>query len=173
MNYGDYFWDIFMILMGAIAVIISFSTHRKQLRLKKNGLVAEAKMIYFSIEKGMSDSPASKIPVFTFSHKDENGIKIYSVKGKSNSSCEIGELTPIYYNPENPEEEYYLPKKDFLIKYVIFFVGMFFFCLGTIYLLEHLNYSTDKYFLYLVISLFSGTFLLFIIGKILDVVNAK
>lgn len=162
-----------MILMGAIAVIISFSTHKEQLRLKKNGLIGEAKMIYFSLEKGISDSPPLKIPVFTFSHKDENGVKIYSVKGKSNSSCEIGELTPIYYNPENPEKEYYLPQKDFLMKYVIFFVGMLFFCLGTIYLLKHLNYSTDKYFLYLVITLFLGTFVLFIIGKIQELVNTK
>lgn len=162
-----------MILMGTIAIILSFFTHRNQSRLKRNGLLEEAKMIYFSTEKGSDDSPSLKIPVFTFSHKDENGVKVYTVKGKSNSLCKIGELTPIYYNPENPEKEYYLPKKDFLVKYLMFFIGMFFFCLGVLYLIKNLNYPTDNYFLYLIIGLFSGTFLLFSIGKIADVINRK
>ena len=87
-------------------------------------------MIHFCVEKMFTSSTPIKLPVFTFSHKDENGEKIYTVKGKSNSTCEIGEITPIYYNPENPEKEYYLPKKDFLMKYVIFLIGMFFFSFG-------------------------------------------
>lgn len=168
-----YFWNIFMILMGSIAIIVSFSIYRDQSRLKRNGMLGEAKMIYFSTEKGTSDSPPLTIPVFTFSTEDENGIKVYYIKGKSNSICEIGELTPIYYNPENPEKEYYLPKKDFLMKYVAFFIGMFFFCLGTIYLMKNLNYPTEDYFLYLFISLFSGTLLLYLIGKIYYLINRK
>lgn len=169
----SYFWNVFMILIGGIAIVISFFTYINQSRLTRNGQKGEAKMIYFSIEKGTDDSPPAKIPVFTFSHKDENGVKKYFVKGKSNSSCDIGELTPIFYNPENPEKEYYLPKKDFLMKYVIFFIGMFFFCLGVIYLLRSLNYPTEKYFLYLFLSLFSGTLLLFIVGKISYLINRK
>ncbi|MDA6068408.1 DUF3592 domain-containing protein [Flavobacterium sp. AC] len=168
-----YFWNIFMILMGTIAIIFSFLTHRIQSRLKRNGLLEEAKMIYFSTEKSTGDSPSLTIPVFTFSHKDQNGIKTYTVKGKSNSLCKIGEVTPIYYNPENPEKEYFLPKKDFLVKYLMFFIGMFFVCLGVLYLMKNLNYPTENYFLYLIIGLFSGTFLLFSIGKIADAINRK
>lgn len=168
-----YFWNIFMILMGAIAIIVSFSIHRNQSKLKRNGVIGEAKIIYFSTEKGISDSPSLKIPVFTFSAEDQNGVKVYYVKGKSNSICEIGELTPIYYNPEDPEKEYYLPKKDFLMKYVAFFIGTFFFCLGSIYLMKNLNYPTDDYFLYLIISLFTGTLLLYTMGKIYHLIHRK
>lgn len=162
-----------MILMGFTSILLGFITHNRQLRLKKNGLLSEAKMIYFSDEKSDANEPSVKIPVFTFSHEDENGLKKYFVKGKTNSSCKIGEVTPIYYNPKNPEKEYYLPQKDFLMKYLMFFIGLFFFCLGVLYLLRSLNYSTEEYFLYLIISLFAGTFLLFAIGKANDVMTRK
>lgn len=163
---SDYFWNCLMILMGAIAIVISFFTHKNQMRIKRNGRMTEATIVSISIEKGIDDSPPLDIPVFRFTHKSENGDKTYRVKGKSNASGKIGEVTPIYYLPENPEKEYYLPKKDFLVKYVMFFVGMFFFCLGTLYMMESLNYATENYFLYLILSLFAGTFLLFIIGQI-------
>ncbi len=168
-----YFWNIFMILMGSISIVLSFLTHREQSKLKRNGLLAEAKLIEFFNEKSTDDSPAAKIPVFKFLHKDKDGTRAFIVKGKSNSLGEIGELTPIYYNPENPEKEYYLANKDFLMKYVMFFIGMFFFCLGILYMLKDLNYPTEDYFLYLIISLFLGTFLLYLIGLTSDMVNRK
>jgi len=168
-----YFWNGFMILMGSISLYFSFTTHRDQARLKKKGLLTEAKMIEFSAEKATSDSTSVTVPVFTFSHKDQNGVKVFRVKGKTNSSAQIGEITPIYYNPENPEKEYYLPKKDFLMKYLMLFLGMFFCCLGLLYLLEDLNYQTGDSFLYLFIGLFAGTFVLFMAGRISYWVNKK
>lgn len=61
--------------MGALAVIYSFYIHLQQRILKRNGLIAEAKMIDFCVEKMSINSTPIKLPVFTFSHKDENGVK--------------------------------------------------------------------------------------------------
>ncbi len=81
----EYFWNIFMMFMGGISIIISFSTFRKQNRLKKYGLMKEAKCIGFSKEKGIGNSSSVKVPVFSFWY--ENGNNFYKVKGKINSSC--------------------------------------------------------------------------------------
>ncbi|MBE8724066.1 DUF3592 domain-containing protein [Flavobacterium hungaricum] len=170
---GTYFWNAFLILISSIAIYISYSVHKEQSKLKKNGLLTEAKMIDISIENSGDDSPSVKVPVFTFSHKNEYGTKSYRVKGKTNSSAKIGEITPVYYNPKNPGEEYYLPKKDFLMKYLILIFGLFFFTLGILNLLKSLHYSTNDYFLYAIISFFSGLFLLFLIGRISYFLNLK
>jgi hypothetical protein len=47
------------------------------------------------------------------------------------------ETTPVCYNPAKPETEYYLPNKDFMVKHLLFFVGLFFLSLGIYYLRKH------------------------------------
>lgn len=70
---SDYFWNGLMILMGAIAIVISFFTHKNQMRIKRNGRMTEATIVSISIEKGSDDSPPLDIPVFRFTHKSEKG----------------------------------------------------------------------------------------------------
>jgi len=71
--------------------------------------------------------------------------KQINIKGKSNSICTMYETTPIYYNPTKPETEYYLPKKNFLVKFLFFFIGLFFLCLGIYYLRTH-NMEFDSFY---------------------------
>ena len=164
------FWNFLIMFMGGISILFSFLTYREQNKLKKHGLIEEAKFIGYSQEKGIGKSPSIKVPLFVFWYKSDIEKKYYTVKGKTNSSCKSGETTPIYFNPENPEKEYYLPKKDFLMKYILLFLGTFFLCLGYLLYLDDFN---NIYFSYLILSLFIGTLLLYLIGKLSNMRNTK
>lgn len=121
-------WSILLILIGLIFIFFGFKTLIKELKIKKTGIKTTAKVIGFDQEKSTEENRTpAKIPVFIFYTESKNQI---TVKGKSGSRCEIYEITPIYYNPKNPEKEFYLPKKDHLVKYLFFCFGLVFICLG-------------------------------------------
>ncbi|MNL11350.1 hypothetical protein D3C87_1321820 [compost metagenome] len=81
------------------------------------------------------------VPVFEFNDSSNNKIR---VKGVSNSICKINETTVVYYDPKNPETEFYFAKKDFLVKYLFFFFGLFFLILGFVYLYNHFMAFNSK-----------------------------
>lgn len=113
-------WDILLIIIGLVLLFMAFRT-----------------------EKSLSENETSlKIPLFIFYDSSNKQINI---QGKSNSICTMYETTPIYYNPTKPETEYYLPKKDFLVKFLFFFIGLFFLCLGIYYLRTH-NMKFDSFY---------------------------
>ncbi len=103
---GDVFAGLFMAFMGGIGVIISISSFLKEQKLKNLG---------------------------GFWYGDAENKKYYKIVAKVNSSIKIGEKVSVYVNPEKPDKEYYMPKKEFMGKYVTFFVGSFFVCLGLFY----------------------------------------
>lgn len=130
-------WEILLILIGLVLIFTGFKIFLKEQRLKKTGIKTIATVIAFSYEKSIEEDrpqPPVKIPVFIFSDHLNNK---FSVKGKSNSICEIYETTPIYYNPAKPETEYYLPNKDFMVKHLFFFFGLALLCFGLYYLHQH------------------------------------
>lgn len=121
-------WCLLSVFIGLILIFLGFKTLIKEIKIKKTGIKTTAKVIGFSYEKSLGEDDAPiKIPVFIF-YDNLNHQK--SVKGKSNSICKMYDTTPIYYNPENPEKEYYLPEKDFMVKFLLFLFGMIFLCLG-------------------------------------------
>ncbi|MCC9063801.1 DUF3592 domain-containing protein [Flavobacterium piscisymbiosum] len=137
-------WDILLVLIGLILMFMGIKVYIKQQRIIKTGIKTIATVIGFSNEKSLAENEAPvKIPLFIFYDTSRNQI---SVKGKSNSICTIHETTPIYYNPAKPETEYYLPKKDFLVKFLFFFVGLFFLSLGIYYLRTH-NIVFDNFYI--------------------------
>ncbi len=165
----DLFWELLMIFIGLIVVITGVSTFVREQRLIKTGTLVEATCIGSSMKKSIdSDTPYVKVPKFKFVLTNNGREKLYIIEGKINSRVEIGQKTPVYVNPKRPSKEYCMPKKDFLMKYLYIFIGSFFMCLGVLYVLQYINLFKDIYFLYLFIGLFIGTFLLCIIGKIID-----
>lgn len=130
-----YLWDITLIIIGLILIFVAFRTFKKELKIRKIGIKTTAQVIRFNYEESLEEykSP-TKIPVFIFHDKLNNQI---TVKGKSSSSCEMYETTPIYYNPAKPETEYYLPKKDFMVKFLFFFFGLALLCSGLYYIDLH------------------------------------
>jgi hypothetical protein len=115
------FWDIFLVLMGFILAFFGYDTFKKEKKLKEGGIKTTASVVDFSNEE-TSDGPTVKVPVFEF--YDHSNTK-FRVKGVSNSICKIGETTVVYYNPVNPETDYYFPSKDFLVKYLLSCAGLF------------------------------------------------
>jgi len=178
--------SIIFSITGLILILIFFLTIIKNIRIKKLGILTTARVVTFVLKEGIKDEHGStsklNIPVYKFDHINNNGSsKTFRVEGKSNSVAKIGEETPIYYNPNNPEKEYYLPKKDFLIKYVFLVVGFVFFSIGV--LMEFDFYKThfssfginikDKkdFFLTVFIVLFSATLVLYLIGLLSNLNN--
>jgi len=136
-------WDILLIIIGLVLLFIAFRTLLKEDKIIKNGIKTTGTVIGFSTEKSLSENETSlKIPLFIFYDSSNKQINI---QGKSNSICTMYETTPIYYNPTKPETEYYLPKKDFLVKFLFFFIGLFFLCLGIYYLRTH-NMEFDSFY---------------------------
>ncbi|UTN06410.1 DUF3592 domain-containing protein [Flavobacterium bizetiae] len=128
-------WDLLLVVIGLTLMVVGIRVFIKQRRIQKNGIKTMATVIGFSNEKSLAEDEASlKIPLFIFYDSSNNQI---SIKGKSNSICTMYETTPVYYNPEKPETEYYLPNKDFMVKHLFFFVGLFFLSLGVYYLRKH------------------------------------
>lgn len=130
---SDSFWDIFLVIMGFLAMVLGIDTYKKEKKLQEIGIKTIAKVIDFSDEE-TSDGVKVTVPVFEFKDSSNNKIR---VKGVSNSICKINETTIVYYDPKNPETEFYFAKKDFLVKYLFFFVGLFFLILGFVYLYNH------------------------------------
>ncbi len=130
---SDSFWDLFLVIMGFLAMVLGIDTYKKEKKLQEIGIKTIAKVIDFSDEE-TSDGVKVTVPVFEFKDSSNNKIR---VKGVSNSICKINETTVVYYDPKNPETEFYFAKKDFLVKYLFFFVGLFFLILGFVYLYNH------------------------------------
>lgn len=114
-------------------MVLGIDTYKKEKKLQEIGIKTIAKVIDFSDEE-TSDGVKVTVPVFEFKDSSNNKIR---VKGVSNSICKINETTVVYYDPKNPETEFYFAKKDFLVKYLFFFVGLFFLILGFVYLYNH------------------------------------
>ncbi|QGK75193.1 hypothetical protein [Flavobacterium sp. SLB02] len=131
----DSLWDLLLIGIGLSLMVMGIRVFIKQRRIQKIGIKTIAKVIVFSDEKSLEEDQAPlKIPLFIFYDSSNNQI---SIKGKSNSICTMYETTPVCYNPAKPETEYYLPNKDFMVKHLLFFVGLFFLSLGIYYLRKH------------------------------------
>ncbi|MBF4466204.1 DUF3592 domain-containing protein [Flavobacterium sp. LC2016-12] len=130
---SDSFWDLFLVIMGFLAMVLGIDTYKKEKKLHEIGIKTIAKVVGFSDEE-TSDGVKVTVPVFEFNDSFNNKIR---VKGVSNSICKINETTVVYYDPKNPETEFYFSKKDFLVKYLFFFVGLFFLILGFVYLYNH------------------------------------
>ncbi|PKB44169.1 uncharacterized protein DUF3592 [Cellulophaga sp. RHA19] len=103
-------------------------------KIKRNGILTTAKVVSISLEKGSENeegfSGVIKVPVYSFEYYKNGNLQSHRIKGRSNSKVEIGDVTPVYYNPKNPPKDYYLPKKDFFIKYVFLVIGFGFFAIG-------------------------------------------
>lgn len=106
-----------------ILLFIGFKTLRKELKIKKTGIKTTAKFIAYSYETSVDFENTSTVKVPIFEFYDLNN-KMIVVKGKSCSICKTNEITTIYYNPEKPKTEYYLSKKDFMIKFLYFLFGL-------------------------------------------------
>ena len=115
------FWDIFLFLMGVAATVLGYDIFKKEKKLTEGGIKTTAVVVDFSNEE-TSDEPTVTVPVFEFY---DNFNTKFRVKGVSNSICKIGEATIVYYNPVNPQTDYYFPNKDFLVKYLFSCVGLF------------------------------------------------
>jgi hypothetical protein len=133
-------WDFLMIFIGLISMIFGFKEFQKVKKLKESGIKTIATVVDFSYEEN-SDGNTLKIPVFEFYDNLNNNIR---VKGVSNSICKINETTVVYYDSKNPQTEFYFPKKDFSVKYLFTFLGLFFFTLGLIYLYRHFMVLNSK-----------------------------
>ncbi len=160
---SEIFGQLLFTLAGLIAVIIGISTYITEQKTIKMGVLIEATCIGSSIFK-KKDSAPTIVPKFNFLFNE----RLYTIEGKTNSKVKIGQKTPIYINPDKPDKEYYMPKKDFLMKYFCIFIGCFFMYLGGLSILKHLGMYKDIYFLYLFIGLFVCTFILYLIGRIID-----
>lgn len=179
--------SILFTIAGFVLILFYFITVFKEIKIKKNGINTVATVVALSIDKGFENESGRvnkiKVPVFKFEHVDKNGnSKTFRVKGKSNSTAKIYETTSIYYNPNNPEKEYYLPKKDFLKKYVALLIGLLFLAISVLmkfsfyetYLNDYgIKLKKDDFFLYMFISFFSLTALLFLIGQISRIIEKK
>jgi hypothetical protein len=130
---SDSFWDLFLVVMGFLAMVLGIDTYKKEKKLQEIGVKTIAKVVCFSDEE-TSDGVKVTVPVFEFNDSFNNKIRI---KGVSNSICKINETTIVYYDPKNPETEFYFAKKDFLVKYLFFLFGLFFLILGFVYLYKH------------------------------------
>ncbi len=159
---GDVIAGGVMAFMGGIGVIISIFSFLKEQKLKNLGKLVEATCT------GSSKETSASYPMFGFWYGDAENKKYYKIVAKVNSSIKIGEKVSVYINPDKPDKEYYMPKKEFMGKYVTFFVGSFFVCLGLFYVFRHSENFKEIYFLYLMLSLFVGTLILYLIGKIKD-----
>ncbi|MFB3388756.1 DUF3592 domain-containing protein [Flavobacterium sp. LAR06] len=137
---SDSFWDLFLVIMGFLAMVLGIDTYKKEKKLQEIGIKTIAKVIDFSDEE-TSDGVKVTVPVFEFNDSSNNKVR---VKGVSNSMCKINETTVVYYDPKNPETEFYFAKKDFLVKYLFFFVGLFFLILGFVYLYNHFMAFNSK-----------------------------
>lgn len=137
---SDSFWDLFLVIMGFLAMVLGIDTYKKEKKLQEIGFKAIAKVVDFSDEE-TSDGVKVTVPVFEFNDSFNNKIR---VKGVSNSISKINETTVVYYDPKNPQTEFYIAKKDFLVKYLFFFVGLFFLILGFVYLYNHIIAFTSR-----------------------------
>lgn len=103
-------------------------------RIKRNGILTNAKVVSISFEKGSENeegfSGIIKVPVYSFEYFKNEKIKSCRIKGRSNSKVKIGDITPVYYHPKNPSKDYFLPKKDFFVKYMYLLIGFIFFSIG-------------------------------------------
>jgi hypothetical protein len=136
-------WDILLIIIGLVLLFIAFRTLLKEDKIIKNGIKTTATVIGFRLKSLYQKMKHLSKYHFLYFMIAQN--KQINIKGKSNSICTMYETTPIYYNPTKPETEYYLPKKDFLVKFLFFFIGLFFLCLGIYYLLTH-NMEFDSFY---------------------------
>lgn len=126
--------------MGFLAIILGVDTYKKEKKLLEIGIKTIAKVVGFSDEE-TSDGVKVTVPVFEFNDSFNNKIR---VKGVSNSICKINETTIVYYDPKNPQTEFYIAKKDFLVKYLFFLVGLFFLILGFVSLYNHILAFTSR-----------------------------
>ncbi|MFD0992389.1 DUF3592 domain-containing protein [Tenacibaculum geojense] len=125
-----------LIILGVVFIILSLKTMIENILIKKNGILTNARVISYVTEIRKDTEPGNynevklKFPILTFEHLEDGITKNIRIKGKSNSKFKIGEITPIYYNPNNPEKKFYLPKKDFFVKYLFLLFGIMFLYFG-------------------------------------------
>jgi Ca2+/Na+ antiporter len=137
LNIIDLFWTILWILISCLLIYLSIVFFKEEKQLKKTGKKTIAKVVNFSEEKIMdNDKSLSKISVYEFYDSKQNLIR---VKSKTNRTGKIGEKCVIYYNIDNPEKEYYL-EKDYLRKYILLSMGLFFLIFGLFMLERELHF---------------------------------
>ncbi|MES2811518.1 MAG: DUF3592 domain-containing protein [Bacteroidota bacterium] len=135
-NIIEIFWIILWILISFILLYLSIVFFKEEKRLIKKGIKAIATIVDYSEEKIMEkDKNLSKILVYEFYDLKQ---KVNRVKSKTNRTGKIGESCTVYYNIENPNQEYYL-EKDYLRKYILLFFGLFFLIIGLFMLSRELN----------------------------------
>ncbi|MCG7501379.1 DUF3592 domain-containing protein [Tenacibaculum sp. Mcav3-52] len=127
-----------LIILGVVFLFLSLKTMIKNNKIKRNGILTNARVVSYITEKRKDSEPGNynevilKFPILIFEQIVDGEIKNIRVKGKSNSKFKIGEVTPIYYDPNDPEENFYLPKKDFFVKYLFLIFGIIFLTFGII-----------------------------------------
>ncbi|KAB1159746.1 DUF3592 domain-containing protein [Tenacibaculum aiptasiae] len=125
-----------LIILGVVFLILWLKTMIGNILIKKNGILTNARVVSYEreirkdTEAGNYGEVEVKFPILTFEYLDNGITKNIRIKGKSNSKFKIGEITPVYYDPNNPEGRFYLPKKDFLVKYLFLIFGIMFLYFG-------------------------------------------
>lgn len=122
------------VIIGLILILGFLYILIRNGKIKRNGILTTAKVVSISLEKGSENeegfSGVIKVPVYRFNFYKNGNLQSHRIKGRSNSKVEIGDVTPVYYNPKNPSKDYYLPEKDFFVKYVFLVIGFGFFAIG-------------------------------------------
>jgi hypothetical protein len=136
LNIIEIFWIFLLILVSFILICLSVIIFKEEKRLMKFGEKTVAEVENYNEQKIIdNDRYSSRILVYKFYDLKQN---LHEVKSKTNRNGKIGESCIVYYNIENPSEEYYL-EKDYMRKYILLFFGLFFLTIGLLMLKQELN----------------------------------
>jgi hypothetical protein len=110
-NKLDKVFSLLAIVGGLMVIVLSITSAHKDNELKKTGKMATATVVrtlvtYKNPKNRTFDSFKDKSVWGIYQFKATNGL-VYEVQATT-SGATIGNKTTIYYNPANPEQEYYL-----------------------------------------------------------------
>ena len=133
---------ILLMIMGGAVCFIIFSVNNKYKKLKQTGVKTEGTLAGYEMVKIKNTN--TKVPVASFTTKDNRKIKQKTVESFFPANARMGTKIIVFYNPENPQEFMIQGKKFYTMYLAVLILSIIFFLSGLFF---SLNYLGILYFL--------------------------